>query len=718
MSGLGFDLRKPIRHTVSPYDGDWSSTNSYTPDRSGLLETTHQWPRTSFPEITPPTSSAATQANATGYFLGLRTTDSQLIKLSLGQITNPYPHCQIDDHFSLHNNWTNAVSQLGLGAVDNPPRCTFMFSRSAHKDDYQESTQLALQEMDAWVWYQDGGAGRWLSLKGNNSEAADNQIIAKYFYKYGTVSDDPAMSTIENGEGEQEIKKVDLGYFRYRLPVTSGTGMGAQITIAMKEETSDDLSSFFNIPSFFNRGEEWLVLFYVIVPELATKQQALLDYQYSPFSPATASFVAVSNITGALENVAFTVSRDKSELASSDFPIPTLRGAYVDRWQTPGEKLSSVRGNWPLFWVPQQYQYITYYGKSTDFTADFSDSYDLGANINTEFMTTQWHPYARIPSRGSPVSVLPLSEFPQYIYWDGSNWAYSASPRIATWEKRLLGIIIQADGGGASTVVPPNTGPYYAGRGGGGGGYLELLVNAYRKYIYLDVRNTPEKTDQVHIIDGITGAEFLFYAVAGRPGYQGGAPGYAAGKSVTRNEGLSIGTRIPYDPQDKGDTDALQWYYDSEELIGSFDWDLSFAAVIASIRGGQGGGGTDNPGADGKVAAEGSGNYWVIGVPTTELPWYFDDYPGWKGNNSIPKPLHYANSTSEGGPGKSPGKGSRSGSYIGGGGGGSYFGRGGNAYGVENKWDNGEFGGGAGGLDWASEEITVEGSTGCIILFK
>lgn len=719
MSGLGFDLKKPIRHTVSPYDGDWSSTNSYTPDRSGLLETTHQWPRTSFPEIAPPTSSAATQANATGYFLGLRTTDSRLIKLSLGQIANPYPHCQTDDHFSLHNNWSNATPQLGV-VVDDPSSCTFMFSRSAHKDDYESSTQFALQEMDAWVWYQDGEAGRWLSLRGDNG-AADNQILAKYFWNYGAVSDDPTVSTIENENGEQEIKKVDLGYFRYRLPVTEGTGMGAQITIGMKRDGTLGIPDFFDIPSCFNRGDEWLILFYVIVPEIATKQQVFLDYQFSPFAPSTASFVAVSNVTGALEDMFFTVSQDKSELASPNFPIPTLRANSIDKWQTPEGKLDSARGNWPLFWVPQQYQHITYYGKSTDFTADFADSYDLGANTNTEFMTAQWHPYARIPSRGSPSSLLPLSEFSQYIYWDGNNWAYSVSPRVATWEKRLLGVIIQADGGSAMTHVPSNS--PLAGGGGGGGAYIELLANAYRKYVYLRLQlkigtHQPKEVYRYRITikDEIHGTGRTFAVERGEDGEHGGSGGRLFGMNYLHAEGDALDTRLPYTSQDKGDTNALQWYNGNDDSLKAFDWDSSLAAVIASVPGGDGG----QHERDGKVAAAGAGNYWVIGVPTQELPWYFDDYPGWEGNNIIPKPLHYANSTSEGGPGKSPGKGSSSSDYPGSGGGASYMGRGGNAYGVENKWDMGELGGGAGGLDYtgSGEQIVQEGSPGCIILFK
>lgn len=691
MSGLGFDMETKVSADVQAYAGAWSSTYSLKPNRVGIFYDSFVFAPT---DISPP---EPIPGNVTLYYVGIRTKDKGLVQVSYLEDEDKknqtiYPHCKFTSDFQL-TQWKN----WGSGGLLGDTVITFQLQRSTNKaSDGVEKTDLnipALTEgenpMNAWVWYQGG----WVSLKDTNPGSA--------FVLYGAASADCT-------NVDSDTNNVNLGYFCYELG-SSGTDKNIRYIPSVRVCLRDDGPSFpsivragsFNISQDFNK-DEWLLLFCFMLPQQAINTTDTNQRTPTFTTAQKARFQADYMLSGSIEDHGFSVGRENmSNIGSISFPVPTLNDS-LDNWET-FEGYSSVRGEIPLMRKKIEYIYLKAYnddgtGESLDFSRLYCPA--LGTSETAKLMSKNWHPFQRLvtSSQALPRSDAPLTGT-RYVVWSGDKWSTEASG-IASFDKRLLGMVIQASGG-----IGSGTG------GGGAGAYLELLINAYNKYV--SISKGTGRQIKITIQDAATGKTVSFGVENGNPG--SGKTGGAGGKnyvclvdSEKYNEERQF---LPWKSEDKGDTDFLKWYTvnstsaDKKETI--FNWDTTLVAVLASAPGGNGG----DEGANGQPSCAGSGNYAVAGVPNPDLLWAGKDYPSWE------YPMHYENEEDKW-PGKFPGKGSSKG----GGGGCSYAGEGGNALpegGNSANYSAGKGlkgGGCGGGYDYDDSDTTL--GVGAIYFFK
>lgn len=687
MSGLGFDMETLVSADVQAHAGAWSSTYSLEPNRVGIFYDSFVFAPTDVP--LPPSELIPSNVNL--YYVGIRTKDKGLVQISYSEDEDKknqtlYPHCKFTSDFQL-TRWKN----WGSGGLLGDTVITFQLQRSTEKNITKTDLKIpALTEgggnpMNAWVWYQ----GKWVSLKGTNPGNA--------FVWYGAASADCT-------NVDSDTNDVNLGYFCYELD-SSGSGKNIRYIPSVRVRLRDDGPSFpsivragsFDISQDFNK-DEWLLLFCFMLPQQAVNTIDTTQRTPTFTTAQKARFQAEYMLSGSIENHGFSVERENmSNIGSISFPVPTLNDS-LDNWET-FEGYSSVRGEIPLMRKKKTYTYLTAYNDDgTGESLDFSHLY-CPASGTTELMSKNWHPFQRLVTSSQ---TLPRSDASlagtRYVVWSGDKWSTGASG-IASFDKRLLGMVIQASGG-----IGPGTG------GGGAGAYLELLINAYNKYVSISKTGTGNRI-KITIQDAATGKTVSFGVGCGAPG--SGTKGGAGGKNYVRlvdsEDDVEEPEFLPWKSEDKGDTDYLKWYTvdstsaDKKEAI--FNWDTTLAAVLASAPGGNGG----DKGVDGQVSCPGDGNYSIAGVPNSNLTWAGENYPSWS------YPMHCGDEKNW--PGKFPGKGSSKG----GGGGCSYAGEGGNA--CADDGDNtyyfageGKNGGGCGGGYTYADDST--GGVGAIYFFK
>lgn len=684
MSGLGFDMETVVSTNVQAYAGAWSSTDNLEPNQVGIFYDSFVFAPRDVSDVPLPRSELI-PSNVNLYYVGIRTKDKGLVQVSYSDNKeSPYPHCQFPSDFQLScwKNWTSG----GIGAALIGSTITFQLQRSTEKNATKTDLNIPVltegeNPMNAWVWYQ----GAWVSLKDTNPGNA--------FVWYGHLSDD--CTNVDSTTG-----RTDLGYFWYELE-SSGSDKSIRYMPTVRVRFQDDGASRddpFNIPQDFNK-DEWLLLFCFMLPQQAVNTDGTTQRTPTLMTAQRARFGAEYMLSGSMETHGFTVERENmSKIGSPSFSIPTLNDS-LDNWET-FEGYSSVRGEVPLMRKKKTYTYLTAYNDDgTGQSLDFSHLY-CPASGTTELMSKNWHPFQRLVSKGQ---TLPRSDESlsgtQYIVWSDDEWSAKASG-VASFDKRLLGMAIQASGGIGSVE--------YGTGGGGAGAYLELLINAYNKYVSI---SKIENQIRITIQDAATGKTIGFGVEEGKAGYRttGGAGGKNYVYLVDSEDPIEEPKFLPFRPEDRGDTEYLKWYTvdstSADKKNGAFNWDTTLAAVLASAPGGNGG----DQGVGGDVSCPGDGNYGIAGVPNSTLAWAGAEPPNWS------YPLHCGGE--EDWPGKFPG----TGSSQGGGGGCSYTGEGGHACadGAENTYyypGEGKNGGGCGG-GYIYDNLS-SGGEGAIYLFK
>lgn len=666
---------------ISAYRGDFSTTDSITPNYedgwADIVSSTFSVPSSgNLPSGIPGDSDDVDLSDANVVQLvTVRIKDTYMLSAKGDSRIPSYPFCIFPSDFNVLKGWSGVLYR-----GQNTDKIGDYNSEADAKAD------ATLARPDTWVWYN----GKWVSLIGNNPEDT--------FYKYGTNSSGQAeyfqhITAKESGAVNEDLRYVERA--RVRL---------SKSTISK------------NFVTTYNGIRCAMML---LIPFKATKFTQDAVGLESSFSSSQV-FYAVDDIGGTLFNV--------------DTPdtIPTYYNTQDDgtEWtRLPGfdRNVSNAQSDMPYFKKAKTYTYLTAFNVADDDKFDIRKCFRSSYMGDTEYITSaNWIvPYRRIYSRSVPESTSFWERTFYYVYWndEAGEWDISESQVVASTEKRILGIIMQAPGGngGPGADFSANGG----GGGGGGGAYGEFMVNAYNNYIRVALAKRANTEDgsrataapsEIEVSDGTN--RIQMQCTAGKGGNQGianadaNAAGGDGGYVCFATNGSTSWRTISdiYPVSGVGDKDSVKWYSPSGQV--TFSWDTACIGVIAAVQGGKGGN-AYNRWQDGDNGATLSiiRGYAVTGVPSKDLRWSKDlehlseDY----------KP-HDAGS-----PGNNAGSGGASQSdYAGGGGGGaSFYGKGGqgDTHSSYPAREEGIKGGGSGGSS-ADHTGWASGSSGVLLLLK
>ena len=642
---------------ISASSGNFSTTDSITPNyKDGwgdIVTNTFSVPSSgNLPSGIPGNSNDADLSDANEVELvTVRIKDANMLSATGVPRIPSYPFCVFPDNFNVLNDWSGLL---------------YRGQNTAKIRDYDSEADAradaTLARPDTWVWYD----GKWVSLIGNNPEDT--------FYAYGTNASGQTeyfrhTTAKESGAESEDLRYVERSYVRL-----------SKNTISSKFVTT------------YNGTRCAMML---LIPFKATEftQSAVgLEEDFSN----TQVFYAVDDIGGTLYNV--------------DTPntIPTYYNTQDDgtEWtRLPGfyRNVSNVQSDMPYFKKAKTYTYLTAFNVESYEQLDISKYFNSGNAEGVEENITKatWIPYQRT----DPISVEATDdEEMKYVVWndDTGGWELTDSVTRASTERRMLGIIIQAPGGSGG----PGGGVLYSGGGGGGGAYCELMVNAYNKYIRVNLSKTKDWGEtpypcfvEVWRVAGSSMGDGVCIRCNGGQGggssevgsYGSGGAGGIVEYGIYQNEKWTYTTiannkmAVVPTSTETGDKNTVKWY--SPNGVGNFSWDTPNIGVVAAVAGGDGGHGgyasappflTDPE--DGKSTFK-TQKYYVAGIPSKELTWDSKLAPY---DSATPGNSHgstHGNTTDV--------------SVAGGGGGASYYGKGG--YGGRAVGYEPEKGGGAGG---------------------
>lgn len=672
---------------ISDRSGDFSTTDSITPNYEDgwkdIVSSTFSVPSSgNLPSGIPGDSDDVDLSDANEVMLvTVRIKDTNMLSAKGDPRIPSYPFCVFPNDFNVLNGWSGVL---------------YRGRNTAKIGDYNSEADAradaTLARPDTWVWY----GGKWVSLIGNNPEDT--------FYAYGTNSSGQTEYFQHTTAKESGIESENLRY------VERARVMLSESTISKEFVTT-------------YKGARCAMM--LLIPFKATEfTQGAVGIE-SSFSSSQV-FYAVDDIGGTLLNV--------------DTPN-TIPPTYYDtqndstEWtRLPGfdRNVSNAQSDMPYFKRAKTYAYLTAFNVADEDKYDIRKCFRSSYMGDTEYITSaNWIiPYRRIYSRSVPESTSFWERTFYYVYWNDERgeWDISESQVVASTEKRLLGVILQAPGGNGG----PGTGDG-GGAGGGGGAYGEFLVNAYNKYIRVTLAKPTTNGDggrvnatdhsEVEVSDGTNTVKMR--CVAGEGGTRGTSsrakPGKGGEVQVSTNGGTSwsaiVTSENPIIMQPRGmgagDRDLVRWYSPSGR--GTFSWDVACIGIIAAVRGcdgGKGGGGFA-PGTRGDNGATLSiiRGYEVTGIPSKDLRWSKDlehlseDY---KPHDPTSPGSHAGNGGAE-----------QEGWCGGGGGGASFYGKGGqgDTYTSSPHREEGVKGGGSGGSA-GSHTSWEDGSSGVLLLLK
>lgn len=588
-----------------------------------------------------------------------------------------YPFCIFPKDFNVLNDWSGLLSRG---------------QNTAKIKDYDSEADAradaTLARPNIWVWYD----GKWVSLIGNNPEDT--------FYAYGT-----------NSSGQTE-------YFRHITEKESGA---ESVYLRYVERAYVRLSKNTISSKFVTTYKGARCAMMLLIPYKATEYTPSAVGSTEDFSNSQV-FYAVDDIGGTLYNV--------------DAPntIPTYYHTQDDgtEWtRLPGfyRNVSNVQSDMPYFKKAKTYTYLTAFNVASEEKLDINKHFNSGnaEGVEENIAKATWTPYQRKYSRYVPESTSFSTRTFYYVYWNDETgeWDISESQVVASTEKRILGIIMQAPGGngGHGAAATADGG----GAGGGGGAYGEFMVNAYNNYIRVTLSKRATSTDggrakaapcEIEVSDGTN--RIQMQCTAGEGGEKGitvmtntAKGGDGGNVCFSTNGGTSWSTISPVMTiaAGTGDVDFVKWYSPSGQV--TFSWDTACIGVIAAVQGGKGGNayGRGKDGDDGENITITTG-YWVSGVPSRSLRWS-------RGLENLPDNYKPYDTTS---PGSNAGTGGTSQSRYacGGGGGASFYGKGGQGDTKDSKTKRGEVGINGGGSGGSSADHTgwADGSSGVLLLLK
>ena len=664
---------------ISASSGDFSTTDSITPNyEDGWAEIgddVFSVPSSgSLPSGIPGNSNDVDLSDANEVRLvTVRIKDTNMLSAEgKPSIPTNYPFCLFPNDFNVLKGWSGVLYR---------GRNTDKVKDYDSEADAQADATLA--RPDTWVWYD----GKWVSLIGNNPEDT--------FDDYGT-----------NSSGQTE-------YFQHETAKENKGENSRYIERARVKLLKSTISSKF--VTTYNGVRCAMML---LIPFKAT--------EYTPDAVGNASNFSNTQVFYAINDIGET-------LYNVDTPntIPTYYNTQNDgtEWtRLPGfyRNVSNVQSDMPYFKKAKTYTYLTAFNVGDD-KYDIRKYFRLSYMGDTEYITSaNWIvPYQRIYSRYVPESTSFSTRTFYYVYWNDEKgeWDISDSQVVASTEKRLLGVILQAPGGNGGPGA--NSTANGGGAGGGGGAYGEFMVNAYNNYIRVTLSKRTTSPDggrvdaapsEIEVSNGTN--KIQVQCTAGKGGETGkasastNAKGGDGGYVRFATNGSTNWNPIPMimpDAGKVGDKDLVKWY--SPNGLGAFSWDVACIGVIAAVPGGKGGN-AYNRGQDGDNGATLSiiRGYDVAGVPSRNLGWS-------RGLEDISDNKYPYDTTS---PGNHAGEGGAAQDYAGGGGGGaSFYGKGGrgDTYNSNPSREEGIKGGGSGGSS-ADHTGWMPGSSGVLLLLK
>lgn len=663
---------------ISAYRGDFSTTDSITPNYedgwADIVSSTFSVPSSgNLPSGIPGDSDDVDLSDANVVQLvTVRIKDTNMLSAKGDSRIPSYPFCVFPNDFNVLKGWSGVLYR-----GQNTDKIGDYNSEADAKAD------ATLARPDTWVWY----GGKWVSLIGNNPEDT--------FYAYGT-----------NSSGQTE-------YFQHRTVKESGA---VNDDLRYVEQARVRLSKSTISSNFVTTYNGTRCAMMLLIPFKATKFTQDAVGLESSFSSSQV-FYAVDDIGGTLFNVDAPNTIPPTYYDTQDDSTEWTRLPGFDR------NVSNAQRDMPYFKKAKTYTYLTAFNVVDDDKFDIRKCFRSSYMGDTEYITSaNWIvPYQRIYSRSVPESTSFWERTFYYVYWndEAGEWDISESQVVASTEKRLLGVILQAPGGNGG----PGTGDG-GGAGGGGGAYGEFLVNAYNKYIRVTLAKRANTGDdsrataapsEIEVSDGTN--RIQMQCTAGMGGTKGTSkraqPGKGGEVQVSTNGGSWLSITFMPGANTAGDSDRVRWY--SPSGAGAFSWDVACICTIAAVRGcdgGKGGGGFA-PGTSGDNGATLSSitGYYVTGVPSRHLEWYM----GLEHLSEDYKP-HDARS-----PGNNAGNGGaeQEGWCGGGGGGASFYGKGGqgDTYTSSPHREVGTKGGGSGGSA-GSHTGWADGSSGVLLLLK
>lgn len=664
---------------ISDRSGDFSTTDSITPNYEDgwkdIRSSTFSVPSSgNLPSGIPGDSDDVDLSDANEVMLvTVEIKDKNMLSATGDPRIPSYPFCIFPKDFNVLNNWSGVLYR-----GQNTAKIRDYDSEADAKAD------ATLARPDTWVWY----SGKWVSLIGNNPEDT--------FYAYGT-----------NSSGQTE-------YFRHITVKESGI---ESPDLRYVERAFVRLSKSTISKNFVTTYNGTRCAMMLLIPFKATEftQDAVgLDENFSN----TQVFYAVDDIGGTLFNVDTPNTIPPTYYNTQDDSTEWTRLPGFDR------NVSNAQSDMPYFKKAKTYTYLTAFNVSDVDKYDIRKCFRSSYMGDTEYITSaNWIvPYQRKYSRNVPESTSFSTRTFYYVHWNDETgeWDISESQVVASTEKRLLGVILQAPGGNGG----PGTGDG-GGAGGGGGAYGEFMVNAYNKYIRVTLAKPTTNGDggrvnatdhsEVEVSDGTNTVKMR--CVAGEGGTKGTSsraqPGKGGEVQVSTNGGSWLSITFMPGANTAGDSDRVRWY--SPSGAGAFSWDVACICTIAAVRGcdgGKGGGGFA-PGTRGDNGATLSSitGYYVTGVPSRYLVWS-------RGLENISVNYKPYAPTS---PGSHAGNGGaeQEGWCGGGGGGASFYGKGGqgDTYTSNPSREVGTKGGGSGGSA-GSHTGWADGSSGVLLLLK
>ena len=579
-----------------------------------------------------------------------------------------YPFCSFPKEFNVLEDWSGEF---------------YRGRNTAKIRDYDSEADAkadaTLASPDTWVWYDK----KWVSLIGNNP--------GETFFAYGT-----------NSSGQTE-------YFQHRTVKESGL---VNDDLRYVEQARVRLSKNTISSEFVTTYKGTRCAMMLLIPFKATEHTLGAVGTAENFSN-TQVFYAVNDIGETLYNV------DKPNT------IPTYYNTQNDstEWtRLPGfyRNVSNAEGEMPYFKKAKTYTYLTAFNVNDEDKYDISKRFNSGNAEGAEenIAKATWIPYQRT----DPISVEATDDGEKnYVVWNDETggWELRELETLASRERRILGIIIQAPGGSGG---PGADGGAFSGGGGGGGAYCELMVNAYNTFIRVNLAkpndwNHDQSSCNVEVWSN-DGDRVRIICSGGQGGGTGKWDEYGSGGvGGTVVYGIRQNARWTYAPiankemavvptsTETGDKNTVKWY--SPNGVGNFSWDTPNIGVVAAVAGGDGGNGgfastpelRKNP-EDGKQTFK-TQKYYVAGIPSEALTWESELAPFSSENPGAARGLTDDDPSIV--------------SVDGGGGGASYYGRGGHGGGAEGH--EGEKGGGAGGSGNDTSGWT-RGAEGVFLLLK
>lgn len=672
---------------ISDRSGDFSTTDSITPNYEDgwkdIVSSTFSVPSSgNLPSGIPGNSDDVDLSDANEVMLvTVRIKDTNMLSATGVPHIPSYPFCIFPKDFNVLNGWSGVL---------------YRGQNTAKIGDYNSEADAradaTLARPDTWVWYGE----KWVSLIGNNPEDT--------FYAYGT-----------NSSGQTE-------YFQHTTAKESGI---ESENLRYVERARVRLSKSTISKNFVTTYNGTRCAMMLLIPFKATEFTQDAVGIESSFSNSQV-FYAVDDIGGTLYNV--------------DTPntIPTYYNTQDDgtEWtRLPGfyRNVSNAQSDMPYFKKAKTYTYLTAFNVASEEKLDINKYFNSGnaEGVEENITKANWIiPYQRKYSRDVPESTSFSERTFWYVQWDDTasngegGWVLSEAQVVASTEKRLLGVILQAPGGTGGPGATASAGNG-GGAGGGGGAYGEFMVNAYNNYIRVTLAKRANTGDgsrataapsEIEVSDGTNRIQMQCTAGAGgekgiatsSSNPKGGAGGYV---QFSTNGGTNWSTisNIYWGVSDGGDKDLVKWYSPSGR--GTFSWDVACIGVIAAIQGGKGGDAYGDDDGDNGATLSIIHGYNVTGVPSRSLRWS-------RGLENLPDNYKPYDTTS---PGSNAGKGGVSQvDYAGGGGGGaSYYGKGGqgDTYRSNPAREEGIKGGGSGGSA-ASHTGWANGSSGVLLLLK